>query len=72
MEQLEARAERLVELGETPLEAVVNVALSDIPNRKAAYERIIGETNDLQSWSFLPRGARGSERGPHNGARGRP
>ena len=58
VEQLEARAERLVELGETPLEAVVNVALSDIPNRKAAYERIIGETNDLRSWSFLPRGAR--------------
>jgi endonuclease G, mitochondrial len=58
MDQLQARAERLVEMGETPLEAVVSIALSDIPDRKAALERIIGETNDLQSWSFLPRGAR--------------
>jgi len=58
MDQLQARAERLVEMGETPVEAVVNVALSDIPDRQAALERIIGETNDLQSWSFLPRGTR--------------
>jgi V8-like Glu-specific endopeptidase len=58
MDQLQARAERLVEMGETPIEAVVSVALSDIPDRQAALERIIGETNDLQSWSFLPRGAR--------------
>jgi len=58
MDQLQARAERLVEMGETPLATVVSVALSDIPDRQAALERIIGETNDLQSWSFLPRGTR--------------
>jgi endonuclease G len=61
MDQLRARAERLVAHGETPVEAVVKVAVSDIPDRKAALERIIGETNDLQSWSFLPRGARAAE-----------
>jgi endonuclease G len=58
LDQLNARAERLVKHGETPIEAMVKVAVSDIPDRKAALERIIGETNDLQSWSFLPRGAR--------------
>jgi len=58
LDQLSARAERLVEHGETPPEAMVKVDVSAIPDRQAALERIIGETNDLQSWSFLPRGAR--------------
>lgn len=61
MEQLEARAGRLVQLGETPLEAVVSVALADAPDRMAAYERIIGATKDLQAASFLPRGARAAK-----------
>lgn len=61
VEQLEARFERLVALGEAPPSAVAEVASSPIRDRRIAYERIIGATQDLQSWSFLPRGVRAAD-----------
>jgi endonuclease G len=57
-EQLEARARRLVRKGETPMEAVLDLAAASVPDRRAALERIIGASNDLQSTSFLIRGTR--------------
>lgn len=58
MDQLQARATRLIQLSEAPVDAVVKAAMQDAPDRRVALERIIGEANNLQSWSFLPRGAR--------------
>ena len=58
---IDARStERLVRLVETPRDAVADV-LADFPDRMAAHERIIGETNDLQSANFLARGARAAK-----------
>ena len=58
VEQLEARATRLVRQGEVPVEAVLDMARAGVEDRPALLERIIGATKDLQAVSFLPRGAR--------------
>ncbi|TDQ51530.1 trypsin-like peptidase domain-containing protein [Actinorugispora endophytica] len=57
-DQVRARGERLIELREAPVEAVMDVALLGVADRQAVYERIIGASNDLQSVSFLARGLR--------------
>lgn len=58
-EQVEARFERLVQMGQVPADMMLRSA----PEREAearhrTLERIIDETNDLQSASFLSLGAR--------------
>ena len=58
LERLEARASRLLARNETPADAVVKVAVSPTTNKRLALERIIDASNELQSWTFLPRGAR--------------
>ncbi len=58
LERLEARAGRLLARNETPADAIVKVAVSPTTNKRLALERIIDASNELQSWTFLPRGAR--------------
>jgi endonuclease G, mitochondrial len=58
VEQLEARATRLVRQGEVPVEAVLDIARAGVADRPALLERIIGASKDLQAVSFLSRGAR--------------
>lgn len=58
IDALQVRAERLVLANETPVEALTNAVMTETPSRQIALERIIGASKDLQSWNFLPRGAR--------------
>ena len=57
-EQIVARADRLLKSGDVPAQAVIEVAQEQPLGSHAALERIIGAANQLQSVSFLPRGAR--------------
>jgi endonuclease G, mitochondrial len=57
-QQLEARASRLARRGQIPVEAMLEVARTDVVDRRAVLERIIGATKDFQAASFLPRGVR--------------
>ena len=56
--RLQARAERLLARNETPADAIVKVQAEATTDRRLALERIIDASNELQSWTFLPRGAR--------------
>ena len=56
--RLQARAERLLARNETPADAIVKVQAEGTTDRRLALERIIDASNELQSWTFLPRGAR--------------
>lgn len=56
--RLQARAERLLARNETPADAIVKVQSEATTDRRLALERIIDASNELQSWTFLPRGAR--------------
>lgn len=58
IEALQIRAERLVLANQTPVEALTKAVIAETPTRQIALERIIGASKDLQSWNFLPRGAR--------------
>lgn len=58
IEALQVRAERLVLANETPVEALTKAVMAETPTKQIALERIIGASKDLQSWNFLPRGAR--------------
>ncbi|MEU9736911.1 serine protease [Streptomyces sp. NPDC048002] len=55
---LAARAERILSRGDVPATAVVDRIHAEPLDLPAAYERIIGLSNDLQAANFLPRGAR--------------
>ena len=56
--RLQARAERLLARNETSADAIVKVQAEGTADRQLALERIIDASNELQSWTFLPRGAR--------------
>ncbi|MEU0646057.1 trypsin-like peptidase domain-containing protein [Streptomyces umbrinus] len=53
-----ARAGRLLERGAIPPSATVASIHAQALDMPEALERIIGASNDMQAWSFLPRGAR--------------
>jgi endonuclease G, mitochondrial len=58
IERLQARAERLVSRNETPADVIIKVAEAPASDKRLALERIINLSNELQSWTFLPRGVR--------------
>ena len=58
VEELRPRVERLLQHNEAPPRVVVETALRETADERAALERIVGATNDMQPWNFLPRGAR--------------
>lgn len=58
-EQVQARFERLVQTGQVPADVMLSAAPArEAEARNRTLERIIDETNDLQSASFLSLGAR--------------
>lgn len=57
-EALAARAARLLDRQAVPASMVVEAVRAEPLEATAAYERILGVSRDLQSWSFLPRGTR--------------
>ncbi|MGW3349032.1 trypsin-like peptidase domain-containing protein [Nonomuraea rubra] len=57
-EMLAARTARLVQRNGLPVEAALAATRADALDQPQMYERILGVAKDLQSWSFLPRGAR--------------
>lgn len=59
LDQVEARFERLVQMKQVPADMMLNsTARPGAAERQRMLERIIDETNDLQSASFLSLGAR--------------
>ncbi len=57
-EAIAARAGRLLDRGGVPPSAAVANIRAEALDESDAFERIIDFSNELQSWSFLPRGAR--------------
>ena len=57
-EQIVARAGRLLQSGEVPAQAVIELGKANPLGELASLERIIGAASQLQAVSFLPRGAR--------------
>ncbi|WLW56892.1 trypsin-like serine peptidase [Streptomyces sp. YU58] len=57
-ETLAMRAERILDRGGLPPAAAVESVRAQALALPQAYERIISRSNELQAWSFLPRGAR--------------
>ncbi|MFD0479348.1 trypsin-like peptidase domain-containing protein [Nonomuraea thailandensis] len=57
-EMLAARTARLIQRNGLPVEAALEATRTDALDQPQMYERILGVAKDLQSWSFLPRGAR--------------
>ncbi|MFC5825615.1 trypsin-like serine peptidase [Nonomuraea insulae] len=57
-EMLAARTARLIRRNGLPVEAALEATRADVLDQPQMYERILGVAKDLQSWSFLPRGAR--------------
>ncbi|MDT0344534.1 serine protease [Streptomyces litchfieldiae] len=57
-EAIAARATRLIERHGVPAAAAVASIHREPLVERAAFERIIGVSRQLQAWSFLPRGAR--------------
>jgi endonuclease G len=57
-DQIVARCERLMDTGEIPLQAVIEVGKANSLDELAVKERIIGIANELQGVNFLARGAR--------------
>ncbi|MEV7442919.1 serine protease [Streptomyces sp. NPDC091204] len=55
---IENRARRLLTRGGVPPEAAMESTYAEALGRPETFERIIRVTNDLQPWSFFPRGAR--------------
>jgi endonuclease G, mitochondrial len=58
LEQIEARAGRLVETGHVPASALLSAVRDERGGALSVLERIIGDHNDLQPVTFLTRGAR--------------
>ncbi|TYB61358.1 trypsin-like peptidase domain-containing protein [Nonomuraea sp. PA05] len=57
-EMLAARTARLIQRNGLPVEAALEATRTEALDQPQMYERILGVAKDLQSWSFLPRGAR--------------